>query len=605
MTRSFASRRTALGGLLAALAPFGGAAKPNVKDKPERRKSEGAGPAGASEAARCLGDGQRCGKGSGKRGKKDTPCTGCCSKHASPRSQGPQRCACKPDKMACANNAQCCGGRCIGGQCGPCKPGQLLCKPVGCVEIASDDEHCGRCWNACSADQGCVGGRCTCTAKRCPVGCCDGDQCRPGTADGACGAGGTACAVCAPGQFCNGQTCTCGGASCAGCCDGVTCRTGESDANCGRNGGICEACTGTGVTCGGGGQAGVCGCTPEPVGTTCANKCGMVRNNCGDEIDCTTVCTGCCNGSACLAGNADVNCGRNGETCRACTGAETCGGGNPGTPGICGCTAESAATTCTGKCGVVANNCGQGVNCTLLCAGCCDGGTCLAGTADNACGRNGVACGICPAGADTCCNRGCVDTETDEANCGSCGNACAGGEVCTGGVCRCTPASCPSGCCDGDRCRNGTTTQFCGAGGGICIACTGGDSCCAADCVNTQTDEANCGACGNVCNPARTCEGGQCACPAGTTCPKNYVLQADCTCACPAGFDEVNGGCFLICNNSSLCRGTNCTCAGSMVGSGNYLCINYATGFDQGCTSNLNCPTGTACNSGAYCRPPC
>ena len=40
----------------------------------------------------------------------------------------------------------------------------------------------------------------------------------------------------------------------------------------------------------------------------------------------------------------------------------------------------------------------------------------------------------CPEGTSDC-NGACVDTQTDTNNCGECGTACTGTEVCNAGVC--------------------------------------------------------------------------------------------------------------------------------------------------------------------------
>ena len=37
--------------------------------------------------------------------------------------------------------------------------------------------------------------------------------------------------------------------------------------------------------------------------------------------------------------------------------------------------------------------------------------------------------------------------------------------------------SCTSGCCVGNDCKAGNTTQFCGTGGGACTTCATGESC--------------------------------------------------------------------------------------------------------------------------------
>jgi hypothetical protein len=114
----------------------------------------------------------------------------------------------------------------------------------------------------------------------------------------------------------------------------------------------------------------------------------------------------------------------------------------------------------------------------------------------------------------------CKDGQIDPFNCGACGNTCATGQNCLGGVCTCDGTLCP-GCCEGNTCRAGTSTQQCGAYGGVCQVCTGGSSCqggvctcpsgltyCAGACVDTKTDAADCGSCGVKCTLPQTCGGG-------------------------------------------------------------------------------------------------
>jgi hypothetical protein len=78
------------------------------------------------------------------------------------------------------------------------------------------------------------------------------------------------------------------------------------------------------------------------------------------------------------------------------------------------------------------------------------------------------------------CNDVCVDTQTDPANCGLCGNACGAGEICFAGVC--------------------AREHRCGA----LVNCND-------VCVDLATDAANCGACGNACAADEICFAGQCA----------------------------------------------------------------------------------------------
>src|SRR6266851_3022489 len=120
------------------------------------------------------------------------------------------------------------------------------------------------------------------------------------------------------GTCCTPTTCTAQGATCGmipdgDCGDMLTCGT----------------CTAP-QTCGGGGTANVCGCTPS---TMCpaGDNCGSVSDGCGGTVSCGT-----------------------------CTAPDTCGGG--GTPNVCGCT----PTTCTAagvSCGTISDGCGGTLSC--------------------------------------------------------------------------------------------------------------------------------------------------------------------------------------------------------------------------------------------------
>ncbi len=103
--------------------------------------------------------------------------------------------------------------------------------------------------------------------------------------------------------------------------------------------------------------------------------------------------------------------------------------------------------------------------------------------------------GNCPGHFKTCGNV-CVDIYTDAANCGACGNACTGGNVCA----------------------NGTCTQ----------SCPVGETACGASCRDLQTDVASCGACGKACGPGQSCNAGVCGCPPGMpVCGPNVLVWSD------------------------------------------------------------------------------
>jgi stigma-specific protein Stig1 len=87
--------------------------------------------------------------------------------------------------------------------------------------------------------------------------------------------------------------------------------------------------------------------------------------------------------------------------------------------------------------------------------GCTDGHVCMEGSC------------VCPSG-QTECGGACVDTSSDEANCGSCGHACASGETCESGVCTTPGPTCGDGQCDSGE-TPANCSQDCGAcGNGVC-----------------------------------------------------------------------------------------------------------------------------------------
>jgi hypothetical protein len=170
----------------------------------------------------------------------------------------------------------------------------------------------------------------------------------------------------------------------------------------------CGACTG-GETCGGGGEANVCGrpsCTPW----TCASlafDCGMASDGCNGTVSCGT----CPAGENCGADLPDVcgpttctprtcqdqgfDCGMAGDTCGnllscgTCAGNVSCGGG--GTPNVCGTTCVPATCATLGAdCGAVADGCGG----LLACGTCAANQTCGALTA-NVCGYSTPCTGLC------------------------------------------------------------------------------------------------------------------------------------------------------------------------------------------------------------------
>ena len=86
------------------------------------------------------------------------------------------------------------------------------------------------------------------------------------------------------------------------------------------------------------------------------------------------------------------------------------------------------------------------------------------------------------------CNGQCVNLQTDQYNCGSCGNSCIGSQVCQNGHCSANIV----------------------LGSVLCFLPFHN---CNDQCVDLQTDMTNCGDCGTTCTYGQTCVNGACNSP--------------------------------------------------------------------------------------------
>jgi hypothetical protein len=295
-----------------------------------------------------------------------------------------------------------------------------------------------------------------------------------------------------------------------------------------------------------------------------------------------------------------------------------------------------------------------------LCAG-------LAATFDRLCVTDpetvpeaGTSGGACAAGL-TLCQGSCVDTRANATFCGSCINACKGGEVCAAGSCQ---SSCPDelalvcagacvdarndprhcGACDQacegatPLCQSGQCVAGCDAGGPTPTACNG-------SCTSLAADTKNCGACGKACLAGQVCSQGSCAgscasplkeccgacvdvttdalhcgdcgsCDPNTVTSRNCVAQGlkcsggTCVARCPAGTTDCGGSCVDVTKDAKNCGACGTLCvAGEVCASGVCTtggCQAGLTACGTSCVDLASDPKNcgecaTSCNPGKVC----
>ncbi|MCA9564368.1 MAG: hypothetical protein KC561_12810, partial [Myxococcales bacterium] len=202
-------------------------------------------------------------------------------------------------------------------------------------------------------------------------------------------------------------------------------------------------------------------------------------------------------------------------------------------------------------------------------------------------------CGYCGnecSGAEgECCDYGCVDTDTDVAHCGGCGNHC---DDILGDAdeAACCDAGCVDLAYDDDNCGE------CGE------ACTGDeDTCCDSGCVDTSVDPFNCGGCGITCGGAQICCGGQCveedspdtcgSCDVQCSDSQGCCEEAELTCV-DFTQDGNCGACGATCGSGSAC----CVENGEDVGACLALDIDgNCGGCGVSCEETLTNPTAPVC----------
>ncbi len=242
----------------------------------------------------------------------------------------------------------------------------------------------------------------------------------------------------------------------------------------------------------------------------------------------------------------------------------------------------------------------------------------------------------CPA-SQVSCNGTCVDTQVDPANCGGCGMTCDPSQVCSRGQCNalCTASQtacmlpsgeagpsvfcvdtktdnancggCGKACPAEQTCANGTCKSLCSAGQVGCMPEGGG----APYCVSVQSDNTNCGSCGHVCGGQQVCVMGACV----GECLPNQKVCPDSEGGAPLCADiqtdnENCGSCGKVCGVLQTCTMGMCmnACTATQT-----LCMPDGGGADDGgpyCadtkTDSQNCggcgnvcpPTMPLCSAG-------
>ena len=382
-------------------------------------------------------------------------------------SDAPDALGTLPNGSPCTVDGQCSNGLCVDGHCcdSKCDGNCESCVTGVCSFTSTPRKACsgtGKCVGICDKSnvKACTFDSTTvCAAQSCSAGVranksvCDGlGNCPAQTK-----------------TTCDNNQCTADLSDCATCTDeplATTCaggHCGPTTNNCGKTVQCSTTCSGTAQTCGGGGVAGMCGCTPASTTQTCGTHCGTLTNNCGLSVDCG----GCTSPQTCGGGGTATVCGCTANCSGKCGGSDGCGGtcpnncvapqtcGGGGTANVCGCSDSSA---CTGHCGTLTNACWASVTCP----GC---------TGVNTCGGGGTA-NVC----------GCSDSSACSSHCGTLTNSC--------GV----SVTCP-GCTGVNSCGGGGVPNVCG-------------------CTNSTCGGRVCGSVANVCGGTIPCG----TCPSGQTC---------------------------------------------------------------------------------------
>jgi len=349
-------------------------------------------------------------------------------------------------------------------------------------------------------------------------------------------------------------------------------------------------------------------CIAEPSGN---DEPGGTQDECKEDADCKDSLKPKCNSGKCEADNSTEPPGEKG-----CTSSEDCPEATPvcNADGTCieapkvdddplkDCTGDDKKV-CGESCAHILidiENCGDcGTKCDKDKETCTEG-KCVS-TSTDTCESKGLT---------TCDNASeCVDTKIDNKNCGTCGNECKDGKVCTNGTCANVDA-CNNACVGDQICIDGTCKLECGNDRAACTQTN--------TCADLQTDSANCGTCGKACDKSQACVAGSCE----DRCSGNTPDYCDGNCVNVKTNADHCGECGKSCDSSKgeACSDGKCVegCSENQVRCGS-ACIdpktdanycgakNLCTGEDAG----VYCPSGkcedgqcTPCGDGkSVCKP--
>ncbi len=444
-----------------------------------------------------------------------------------------------PVKYTCQN------GTCIA-QADPCAAtGGTSCGSA-CVDLRTNNDHCGACATKCGIGSNCQNGQCKAVTKPCQSNaeCPTGQVCQNGQCQASCQAGQTLCgSLCVDLQTNNDHCGACGqkcgiGAGCkAGSCKPVV-PPCTSDAECPTD----QVC-----------QNGQCKAIAKPV-------CVFGQDQtCNHRLEMSALAGTCLKDGTCQCNANFVKNQSSGKcdiACKAST--EICNGLDDDCDGVIdnGCQCAVGTVRCGDACVSLTtdvNHCGA---CGLKCP---QGKSCENGS-----------CFECAAGG-TVCAGACVILTKDLNHCGACGNSCRNGRICRNSAC----------ICEVDR-------TLCGDA-----------------CVDTSTDNDHCGACGQKCGIGTGCKAGSCKpvvpppcasnadCAAGQVCSNGqcqpHVAPCTSNANCAAGQVCSNGQCQP---HVAPCT-SNANCAAGQV------CLNgQCQPHVTPCASDMDCAAGQFCQNG-------